>query len=177
MHFRSFQTFNRGIKYPEEFLDIIHRSPKEEKERVSRATVESGERERGRGGIPCRRSRRRSPLWSCRPPFYIPLLCSLVHLFCCQHAERYRGGARRCFPHLFPHFLNGKRCSKEAHRHPSPILGEWINATGCFAISVPFLILNNFFISGPIIKPFDSIEVEMIRICLVYKTPCIIQFF
>ena len=48
--------------------------------------------------------------------------------------------------------------------------------TGCSAISVPTLILNNLFISGPIIKLFNSMKVEMIRIYLVYKTPCQVQF-
>ena len=47
--------------------------------------------------------------------------------------------------------------------------------TGCSTISVPTLILNNLFISGPIIKPFNSRKVEMIRICLVYETPCQVQ--
>ena len=40
--------------------------------------------------------------------------------------------------------------------------------TGCLAVTVTTLILNNFFISRPIIKPFNSMEVETIRICLVY---------
>ena len=43
--------------------------------------------------------------------------------------------------------------------------------TGCLAVTVTTLILNNIFISGPIIKPFNSMKVETIRICLVYKTP------
>ena len=44
--------------------------------------------------------------------------------------------------------------------------------TGCLAVGVTTLILNNFLISGPIIKPFNSMKVKTIRICLVYKTPC-----
>ena len=45
-------------------------------------------------------------------------------------------------------------------------------ATGCLAVCVPTLNVNNFFISEPIIKPFDSRKVKMSRICLVYETPC-----
>ena len=52
-----------------------------------------------------------------------------------------------------------------------------IYTTGCSAKSAPTLILNNVFISGPIIKPFNSMKVEIIRICLVYKTSCQVQYF
>ena len=51
------------------------------------------------------------------------------------------------------------------------------STTGCLAVGVTTLILNNFLISGPIIKPFNSMKVKTIRICLVYKTPCKVQFF
>ena len=50
-------------------------------------------------------------------------------------------------------------------------------STGCSTVSVPTLILNNFFISGKIIEPFNSMKVEMIRICLVYKTLGKVQCF
>ena len=55
----------------------------------------------------------------------------------------------------------------------------WVPAstTGCSAITAPTLILNNVFISGPIIKPFNSMKVEIGRICLVYKTSCHVQYF
>ena len=49
--------------------------------------------------------------------------------------------------------------------------------TGCSTITAPTLILNNVFISGPIIKPFNSMKVEIGRICLVYRTSCHVQYF
>ena len=52
-----------------------------------------------------------------------------------------------------------------------------VHATGCSAITAPTLILNNVLISGPIIKPFNSMKVEIGRICLVYKTSCNVQYF
>ena len=49
--------------------------------------------------------------------------------------------------------------------------------TRCLAVGVPTLNANNSFFSGPIIKPFKSMKVKTIRICLVYGTPCEVIFF
>ena len=51
-----------------------------------------------------------------------------------------------------------------------------LDTTGCLAVGVPTLNVNNFFISQPIIKPFDSMKVKASRISLMYGTPCKVKF-